>query len=70
MFLSKKSNQYEMILVWNSPILMSSGQPCSVSVPISIFHKPHLTETSKGTFLQLLPLTGLADIATGQAGAA
>jgi hypothetical protein len=53
---------------------MSSGQPCSVAVPVSVFPRPHLTEKaatrSRGTFLHLLPLTGLAAIATGQAGAA
>jgi hypothetical protein len=54
--------------------LRSSGQPCSVPVPVSVFTKPHLTEKAstqiRGTFLQLLPLIGLAAIATGQAGAA
>jgi hypothetical protein len=60
--------------IWNFAILMSSGQPCSVTIPVSIFHRPHLTEKAstqcRGTFLQHLPLTGLAAIATGQTGAA
>jgi hypothetical protein len=60
--------------VWNSPILTSSGQPCSIAVPVSVFPRPHLTEKvatqSRGTFLQLLPLTCLAAIAIGQAWAA
>jgi hypothetical protein len=53
---------------------MSSGHPCSVAIPVSVTFKPHLTEKvatqSRGTFLKLLPLTGLAAIATGKAGAA
>jgi hypothetical protein len=60
--------------VWNSPFQMSSGQPCSVAVPVSIFPRWHLTEKSatqsRDTFLRLLPLTGLASMAKGQAGAA
>jgi hypothetical protein len=60
--------------VSNSPILRSSGQPCSLAVPVSIFSRLHLSEKasiqSRGTFLQLFPLTSLAAITTGQAGAA
>jgi hypothetical protein len=55
-------------------MLRGSGQPCSVVVPVSVFHRPHLTETastqSRDTFLQLLPLSGMAAITIGQAGVA
>jgi hypothetical protein len=63
--------------VWNSPILMSSGQPRYVAVPVSVFPRSLLSEKTstqgRDTFLQCLPLTGLAGlaaIATGQAGVA